>query len=69
MCIDRCVSLVFLYRTVERLDLDRGVWTPTTCLLCRRSTLGVAVLDRKLYAVGGFDGSNGLETMERFDPG
>jgi kelch-like protein 2/3 len=55
-------------RTVERLDLDRGVWTPTTCLLCRRSTLGVAVLDRKLYAVGGFDGSNGLETMERFDP-
>ena len=56
-------------RTVEKLDIDRGVWTQSDYLLSRRSTLGVAVLDGKLYAVGGFDGSNGLETVERFDPG
>ena len=30
----------------------------------RRSTLGAAVLNGKLYAVGGFDGSTGLDTAE-----
>ena len=30
----------------------------------RRSTLGVAVLNDKIYAVGGFDGSTGLNSAE-----
>jgi hypothetical protein len=30
----------------------------------RRSTLGVAVLNEYIYAVGGFDGSAGLNTAE-----
>jgi hypothetical protein len=30
----------------------------------RRSTLGVAVLNDYIYAVGGFDGSAGLNTAE-----
>lgn len=34
----------------------------------RRSTLGVAVLNGCIYAVGGFDGSTGLNTAEMFDP-
>lgn len=34
----------------------------------RRSTLGVAVLGSCIYAVGGFDGSSGLNTAEMFDP-
>lgn len=34
----------------------------------RRSTLGVAVLGNCIYAVGGFDGSTGLNTAEMFDP-
>lgn len=34
----------------------------------RRSTLGVAVLNGCIYAVGGFDGSSGLSTAEVFDP-
>lgn len=38
-------------------------------MLSRRSTLGVAVLNGILYAVGGFDGTTGLETVERYDPG
>lgn len=33
----------------------------------RRSTLGVAVLNNNIYAVGGFDGSTGLNTAEVFD--
>lgn len=44
------------------------MWAPVGNMLVRRSTLGVAVLGDKLYAVGGFDGTNGLETVERFEP-
>ena len=33
-------------------------------LFIRRSTLGVAVLNDKIYAVGGFDGSTGLNSAE-----
>ena len=35
----------------------------------RRSTLGVSVLNDELYAVGGFDGTNGLDTVEKYNPG
>ena len=38
-------------------------------MLSRRSTLGVAVLDDELYAVGGFDGTNGLDTVEKYSLG
>ena len=38
-------------------------------MLSRRSTLGVAVLNGELYAVGGFDGTNGLDTVEKYNPG
>ena len=34
----------------------------------RRSTLGVATLDKRIYAIGGFDGSVGLYSCEAFDP-
>lgn len=33
-----------------------------------RSRVGVAVVDRKLYAFGGYDGSSRLFTVECFDP-
>ena len=38
--------------------------------LTRRASCGVAVLDGKLYAVGGYDGHNGgaLSSVERYDP-
>ena len=36
---------------------------PVESMLSRRSTLGVAVLNGCLYAVGGFDGTNGLDTV------
>lgn len=35
---------------------------------CRRSTLGVTVVDQMMIAVGGFDGSTGLSSAEAFDP-
>ena len=69
MCLIVSALHPLLYhRSVEKLDLDHGVWTPVGNMLVRRSTLGVAVLGDKLYAIGGFDGTNGLETVERFEP-
>ena len=38
-------------------------------MLSRRSTLGVGVLNGELYAVGGFDGNNGLDSVEKYNPG
>ncbi len=58
-----------LSRTVERLDLEKTVWVHVDSMQSRRSTLGVAVLNDELYAVGGFDGTNGLDTVEKYSPG
>jgi kelch-like protein 2/3 len=33
-------------------------------MLCRRGTLGVGILNDKVYAVGGFDGMTGLVSVE-----
>ena len=57
------------HRSVEKLDLDEGRWVHVEPMLSRRSTLGVAVLNGQLYAVGGFDGTNGLDTVEAYNPG
>ena len=34
---------------------------------CRRSGIGLGVVNGKLYSVGGFDGSMYLKTVECFD--
>ncbi len=57
------------YRSVERLDIDQEKWIQSEPMLSRRSTLGVAVLNGEIYAVGGFDGNNGLDTVEKYNPG
>ena len=44
-------------------------WVPVEPMLSRRSTLGVGVLNGELYAVGGFDGNNGLDSVEKYNPG
>ena len=63
------VSISFVLRSVERLDIELERWVPVEPMLSRRSTLGVAVLHGELYAVGGFDGNNGLDTVEKYNPG
>ena len=54
---------------MERLDIERAKWVSVEYMQSRRSTLGVAVLNDQLFAVGGFDGTNGLETVEKYNPG
>lgn len=63
------VDFFLISRSVERLDLETDTWIPVESMLSRRSTLGVAVLKGELYAVGGFDGNNGLDTVEKYNPG
>ena len=40
--------------------------TENMCML--RSRVGVVVLNKKLYAIGGCDGQDRLATVEAFDP-
>ena len=62
-------TYVHTRRTVEYLDSEQGKWLAVENMLSRRSTLGVAVFNGELYAVGGFDGTTGLDTVERYNPG
>ena len=50
-------------------DPAADTWTSIASMEARRSTLGVAVLSDMIYAVGGFDGSSGLNTAEVLDMG
>ena len=54
--------------TVEKYDTISGKWIPVLPMSVQRSRVGVAILDAKLYAIGGFDGNVRLNDVERFDP-
>ena len=45
-----------------------GQWSFVAPMTTPRSTVGVSVLDNKLYAVGGRDGSSCLSSVEVYDP-
>ena len=60
---------VLYYRSAEKLDQSEGHWVFMQPMLSRRSTLGVAILNNCLYAVGGFDGNSGLDSVEKYNPG
>lgn len=49
-------------RTVDIYDAANDTWSTCCSMEARRSTLGVAVLNGCIYAVGGFDGSTGLSS-------
>jgi len=55
--------------SVERYDPATSAWEAVTSMTTARHDLGVAVLDGKLYAVGGSVGGNvQLRSVERYDP-
>ena len=51
-----------------RFDPQTSQWKFVAPNNSPRSTLGCAVLDGKLYAVGGRDGSSCLSSVEVYDP-
>ncbi|KAG8196140.1 hypothetical protein JTE90_007875 [Oedothorax gibbosus] len=54
--------------TVEMYDPNVGIWKMGEAMTMLRSRVGVAVMHNKLYAIGGYNGSERLSTVEVFDP-
>lgn len=54
--------------TVEVYDPEKGKWCGAEAMSMLRSRVGVAVMNNKLYAVGGYNGSERLSTAEVFNP-
>jgi N-acetylneuraminic acid mutarotase len=54
---------------LESYDPERGEWRWLEDMPTARSDLGVAVIDGKLYAVGGFDSRSYSSALEVYDPG
>lgn len=54
--------------TVEMYDPATGKWCCARAMNSIRSRVGVAVMNRQLYAIGGFDGHDRLRTVEVYDP-
>ena len=53
--------------TVEVYDPIIGQWQDAEAMSMLRSRVGVAVLNNKLYAIGGYNGSERLNTVEEFN--
>ena len=54
--------------TVEKYDPVTRKWRPSAEMTTKRSRVGVAVVDDVLYAIGGYDGRERLDTVEAFYP-
>ncbi|CAF1142072.1 unnamed protein product [Didymodactylos carnosus] len=54
--------------SVERYDVLSNQWTFVRSLHCRRSALSCVLLDRKIHAMGGYDGKNFSSVVEVYDP-
>uniref|UniRef100_A0A146LF72 Kelch-like protein diablo n=2 Tax=Lygus hesperus TaxID=30085 RepID=A0A146LF72_LYGHE len=53
---------------VWRYDPVLDYWQEVETMLVARSELGLAMLDGYLYAVGGWEGTHRLNSVERYDP-
>lgn len=54
--------------SIEKYDPNTDTWTLIANLDLGRDSIGVSVLGNSIIIVGGFDGTNYLKTVERFDP-
>ncbi|KAK5982223.1 Kelch protein 20 [Trichostrongylus colubriformis] len=55
-------------RVVEKYDPLTNEWTAVAAMNCKRSAVGLAVVNERMYAVGGNDGDCSQNTVEVFDP-
>jgi len=61
-------SFVAAFNSVSASSLVEDSWNTKTSMSQNRHTLGVAVVDGKIYAIGGFACSGYLDTNEQYDP-
>uniref|UniRef100_A0A3Q2Z7J4 Kelch like family member 4 n=1 Tax=Hippocampus comes TaxID=109280 RepID=A0A3Q2Z7J4_HIPCM len=54
--------------TIEKYDLRTNTWVPLKVMNGRRLQFGVAVIDNKLYVVGGRDGLKTSNMVECYNP-
>lgn len=52
----------------SRYDPENDKWSPVAPMSTSRIGVGVAVVNRLLYAVGGFDGGQRLSSVECYHP-
>lgn len=55
-------------KSAEEYDLETGKWKILTQMKTERGRLSAAIVNGKLYAVGGSDGNTDLASAECFDP-
>ncbi len=54
--------------SVEKYNAVTNTWSLVASMSCPRGGVGVAALGGKIYAVGGHDGTNYLNSVEAYDP-
>lgn len=59
---------VWCFSYPDRFDPESNSWSFLAPMNAARSTAGVAVLNGRLYAVGGRDSISCLSSMECYDP-
>lgn len=63
-----CVCVVLGPTTIEKYDLRTNTWVQVGVMNGRRLQFGVAVIDNKLYVVGGRDGLKTSNMVECYNP-
>ena len=54
--------------TAEVYDPQTDGWQPLAKMSTARYGLGLAAVDGKIYAIGGYDGGSVLDSVEAYDP-
>ncbi|KAK5975727.1 Kelch repeat type 1 domain containing protein [Trichostrongylus colubriformis] len=55
-------------RVVEKYDPHTNEWTAVAAMKCERYAAGLAVVNERMYAIGGKDGDCSQNTVEVLDP-
>ncbi|XP_077984948.1 kelch-like protein 8 [Glandiceps talaboti] len=56
------------FRSIECYDIRKDKWIPVAEMISKRRHVGVTSVDGKVYAVGGHDGREHLNSLEVFNP-
>ncbi|XP_029291793.1 kelch-like protein 10 [Cottoperca gobio] len=63
-----CVGGIEQFRSMHRFDLATHTWQVVTSMHSSRCYVSVTVMDGCIYAIGGYDGQDRLNTAERYQP-